>query len=89
MYLEISSEDLQMFSFHLVIDDVLECERVEALVADMGAQRINQEGWTTAYGGTGISMWFEMPYNKAVMADIIRSGLDATRIISCKKLVAA
>lgn len=46
-----------MFTFH--IDDAIEAERLEVIALDMGATRINQEGWATAYGGNGILMFIE------------------------------
>jgi hypothetical protein len=34
------------------------------MVDTVGASRFNSEGWTTAYGGTGITVWAECSWKR-------------------------
>jgi hypothetical protein len=68
---------INKFTFH--VDDAHEAERLEAIANDMGATRINQEGWTTDYGGNGILMFIESPLSKREWKQII-SGFNSVNM---------
>ena len=70
--------------YHFTVDNVQECERLEQICLDHDGTRVNQEDWTTDYGGTGISLWVELEMSKRDMRQIV-ACFDTVQIVSAKK----
>jgi len=63
----------------LRVDSYEEAERLENIAVDLNA-RINQEGFPTSYGGTGIIVYIQSPYSKRHWNQII-SGFNTVSFI--------
>lgn len=63
----------------LRVDDYSEAERLEQIALDLSA-RINQEGFPTSYGGTGIIVYIQSGFSKREWAQII-SGFETVTFI--------
>lgn len=63
----------------LRVDDYTEVQRLEDIALDLSA-RINQEGFPTAYGGTGIIVYIQSAFTKREWRQII-SGFHSVTFI--------
>jgi hypothetical protein len=63
-----------MDEYMFLVEDDAELQRLERIMVDtVKATRFNTEGWTTAYGGKGVTVWVECSWSKR----------DIKQIISC------
>lgn len=67
------------------VDDIQEAERLEDIALNLGSVRINQEGWTTEYGGTGILMFVESNIPRRDWNAII-GGFDSVQILRTRQV---
>lgn len=75
-----------MKEFTFRVDDQIECERLEAILADtVGASRVNVEGWATNYGGNGITVWAECLWSRRDM-NLIVGGFHSVTLLKVKKV---
>ena len=63
----------------LRVDDYIEAERLEEIALNLSA-RINQEGFPTSYGGTGIIVYIQSGFSKKDWKQII-SGFQTVSFI--------
>ena len=50
---------IQIFEYTIHSDNFDEIASLERAFLILEATKINHEGWPTAYGGTGITLWVE------------------------------
>lgn len=64
-----------------------EAESLSNALAIMGSTNINQEGWPTSYGGTGITIWAKFParYKRQVLADFCAVS-ETLKVIEYRKV---
>lgn len=63
-----------MAEYKFRVNDDAELQKLENIMVDtVEATRFNTEGWTEAYGGTGVIVWVESSWPK----------LDIKQIIQC------
>ena len=63
---------IQVFEYTIHSDDFDEIDSLERAFLILEATKINYEGWPTAYGGTGITLWAETTYPKKVIKQILK-----------------
>ena len=61
----------QIFEYTIFSDSDQEIEGLEKAFETLEATRLNREGWTTAYGGKGITLWVETTHPKKVIRQIL------------------
>lgn len=61
-----------MTEYKFRVNDDAELQQLENIMVDtVGATRFNTEGWTEAYGGTGVIAWVECSWPKRDIKQII------------------
>ena len=61
----------QIIEYTIHSDDFAEIDSLERAFLILDATKINHEGWPTAYGGTGITLWVETTYPKKIIRQIL------------------
>ena len=61
----------QIFEYTIFSDSDQEIEGLEKAFETLEATRLNREGWPTAYGGTGLTLWVETTYPKKTIRQIL------------------
>lgn len=70
-----------MNEYRFRVNDNAELQELENIMVDIvGATRFNTEGWTEAYGGTGVIVWVECTWPKRDINQIIQ-GFDSVKFI--------
>ena len=75
----------QIFEYTIFSDSDQEIEELEKAFETLEATRLNREGWTTAYGGKGVTIWVETNYLKKTIRQILKvtaAKLLKTRVVS-------
>jgi len=73
-----------MTAYTILVDDNQEALSLESAFEILGA-RINQEGWTTSYGGDGIKLFVECDRPKREVKMIL-SVCRTAKILQSKKM---
>jgi len=74
-----------MREFTFLVNSNDEAARLEGIAFSMGASRINQEGWTEEYGGSGILMFIESAMPKREW-NVIVSGFNSVQLLKSRKV---
>ena len=61
----------QIFEYTIFSDDFGEVESLERAFEILEATKINHEGWPTAYGGKGLTLWVETTYPKKTIRQVL------------------
>ena len=72
----------QIFEYTIYSDDFDEIDSLERAFLILDATKINHEGWPTAYGGTGITLWAETTYPKKTIRQILK--VTAAKLRQCR-----
>lgn len=70
--------------YTIISESFQEVESLENAFKILGATKINREGWPTAYGGTGITLWVESVCPKKYIKQVLKAT-DA-KLIGCGKI---
>ena len=62
----------QLIEYTIHSDNFDEIASLERAFLILKATKINHEGWPTAYGGTGITLWAETTYPKQTIRQILK-----------------
>ncbi len=73
------------YRYEILIDSYEEAASVERGFQILGASFINQEGWPTSYGGTGIRLWATSSFKRKDIKDMV-SCTETGKIVLVEKI---